>query len=461
MMKMNLVFLFVLNLFTLQNAFSSENDCSLIQSNKSILQLKVDDFLNDSGLQFCSPKDSAALNKLFQTFLNLNQLKDSSLTSEQISAVYNKIQQVSNREHSLVKVGSTLEEVLTSSEISVTGVGSVIGFKKSNDIKNYSSLKYYVLTASHLVSGKNPFIVYNGQHVSAKVVKIDFDTDLALLDFSFNTQVLPIGLVSNGLIFTNFNLNFNKNEISDIVHDIRLQTIQFEPWVIDDYTRPASVLAKASWLFNNSKLNFEEALHSRFQVPRENSNQIIAPFYFAEGFSGSPILATYRLRLPDPNSFLPEFAYIVGGVLSLSSRDANNPVTVASSISDIQKFLTSKSDAQSKQDNNWYLLGPYFMKWSETNKAGLLYNGIGPIGNGVVVEGLPALDSKINPTPIKLNQVNSVNIEAKALLQKQRYLDLIKSNPNVKLMEPMNDKQLDADLEKLRKSIHNARVIKE
>lgn len=89
------------------------------------------------------------------------------------------------------------------------------------------------------------------------------------------------------------------------------------------------------------------------------------------------------------------------------------------SIGQIQSFLKAETKNINLNEDLCVLAGPYFMKWSEKNSSGLIYTGPGPIGNGVVVEGLKAPDfeaGKLSPELYKiLNSVKTPQLSQEKL----------------------------------------------
>lgn len=407
-------FLGLLLLFIASVGGAKESDprCALLQ--KDLQTISYEDFFNPLLTRLCSPAQASHLKDLYFMSGNLYEALGQPWSSEQKRTLWQSLDKIGQRPHSVLPVGSYITDLISGYAFDVKGVGSIIQDAKTQ--------KFMILTAAHVASGTSPYIQIGSKRLPTKVIKVDYDKDLALLEFDGNQESLPLGLTAYGIVGTNFVKNLERDQLIEPDTQIVLDTSDVDTWTgfnLETLIYP-SVAVIPTWLKQNLNREMEAIHKSGFHVPRTKSDAFTAPGSFPRGFSGAPILMAYRLRKPSPSSLSPEFAFVLGGVISLSG-DQGRPQTVASSVGQIQDFLLTQK--KSVGEGAWYRVGPYFMKWSEVKGEGVVYTSPHPVGNGVVAEGL-VINRKDLLTPVKDSPLQQTVEKLKLEKTQQRTMTL-------------------------------------
>lgn len=436
-MLLSLAILLTLGLSATANAVDSvrAKECPLAK--KKFDKITYEDYFNGAMTSWCSAKEIREISRMFDDIVRIDRgLNTNQISDEKVLSVHEEIDKLSEREHGLLQVGSFVEEVITGKRILITGVGTVF--------RSIGKSDYKILTAAHVVAGNKPFINIGTKKVAAKIIKVDLEKDLALLSFEQNKESLPLGYFGKGVIVTTFNQDVGgaKSGIFDIFTYMKFDTSRMENIDTRDILLPSSSVPIAPWLAAEFKRNMRPVDYSEFQVPRTKSDtMMIAPGKFPSGFSGSPILVTYRIKPFDAMSVAPDYGMAVGGVLSLSGEKDGKEVTIASSMSQIREFL--ENPVTSDQSVSWYMVGPYFMKWNSVSKEGVVYANPKPIGNGIVVEG-----DRVDPLQtesVKDPELAKVAAKLKELKNSGQNFNLNQSIYGLKLKTPVSTEQSMAD----------------
>lgn len=322
---------------------------------------------------------------------------------EWVSQVEASIQQALNTRDSLVKVESQILDLSLNQFKRVSGLGTVLvtgptGPLRSLDQPTLLNARYFVLTASHLVSNSTLKIQASAD-LTLPVRGVHFvpGSDLALveLDRESESHALPLPL---GYWFSNGHQDFllthlrsvNESDPRNNSFGLQKDSVSsnfFRIYTCDDFQ--SSVLSRGeqagvltpTWgvpLVNTCRLGYKNQISRDPNVPSHTFDLLLK-----SGLSGAPIVIPYPLNGYDRD--LKRFFYVIGGVVATTSREQSQSLAQAQGIREtLTAILNPGAKSIQAGTTEWYLIDDIFVSAGETLD---LYTKSDPIGNGIIIEG--------------------------------------------------------------------------
>ena len=297
--------------------------------------------------------------------------------------VYLAIRASARPQESLVKVSSVLFDYDSEKFVRITGVGSLISINE----------KLFVLTADHVSSGSNLTVTtFDGQVVPILKAQSDSDNDISLLEIdlaknSVNTFPLAEVTAPSNLVTTNLSedISFEGTQFIDRNSGQEFQGLPIEG--LGGFIRAGgtSSVLKASWLKKIAKFNLTGTNKTTVWI---NRSQDLGAFSgvdsFDSGYSGSPVVFSY----PHPKLGV---VFYLGGILTMSNP--KNETSGFVGVGPIQQLF--KFDRAGKSEGQQTIWGFFDGTFIKATQNGLeIFLNSGPVGNGVIIEGIQATDAE-------------------------------------------------------------------
>ena len=348
----------------------------------------------------------------------------------------------------LVSVSSELEDIGTGALSRVYGIGSILVTDAKSGMDQGTlekDLRYFVLTAGHVSMGHNLMVKFgNGTTLPIRQSYHLASQDISLLEidlkryarkifpfahfvkvrkggFSFGTANLLIAHLQLA------NLSALPDESQNLVEDIYTRALYMmtSSEGLDGVIMSRGALSGVvtpTWI-NLSKM-VQKEIDPSSTLSRDlfrNENQII-PVRFQAGMSGSPVIVGWRTQ--------SGYQHNLAGLLTLVKE---NGVTTESSSAKkanqlIDSVLTGSRGPQ--EPTSWFLFKNHFVRQQKLELEFFINSG--PIGNGVVIDGLVSPEKSDSQFEHELSKENMTRSQIVKLRQNLQKL----SPPDLKVIAP-------------------------